>query len=98
MKKYIHLYLFIISFSFLAMFQLAKAEEVDPLDGFLDNLDTFQADFRQTLVNENGEELETVTGIVYMKSPGKFRWDYQDPYSQMIITDDEEVKMYIFFH
>ncbi len=70
MKKYIHLYLFIISFSFLAMFQLAKAEEVSPLDAFLDNLDTFQAEFKQTLVNENGEELETVTGIVYMKTPG----------------------------
>ncbi len=94
MKKYIHLYLFIISFSFLAMFQLAKAEEVSPLDGFLDNLDTFQADFRQTLVNENGEELETVTGIVYMKTPGKFRWDYQDPYSQMIITDGSTLWLY----
>ena len=94
MKKYIHLYLFIISFSFLAMFQLAKAEEVSPLDAFLDNLDTFQADFKQTLVNENGEELETVTGIVYMKTPGKFRWDYQDPYSQMIITDGSTLWLY----
>jgi outer membrane lipoprotein carrier protein len=94
MKKYIHLYLYIISFSFLAMFQLAKAEEVNPLDGFLDNLDTFQADFRQTLVNEKGEELETVTGIVYMKTPGKFRWDYQDPYSQMIITDGSTLWLY----
>jgi len=94
MKKYIHLYLFIISFSFLAMFQLAKAEEVSPLDAFLDNLDTFQAEFKQTLVNENGEELETVTGIVYMKTPGKFRWDYQDPYSQMIITDGSTLWLY----
>jgi len=94
MKKYTHFYLTIVGFSLLAMFQLANAEEVSPLDAFLDNLDTFQADFKQTLVNENGEELETVTGIVYMKTPGKFRWDYQDPYSQMIITDGSTLWLY----
>jgi outer membrane lipoprotein carrier protein len=94
MKKYTYLYLFVTSFSLFAMFQLAKAEEVTPLATFLDKLETFQADFKQTLINENGEELETVTGIVYMKSPGKFRWDYQDPYSQMIITDGSTLWLY----
>lgn len=85
-KQYIQLYKIIFIF-FISVTISVNAENDTPLDKFLNKLDTFQADFKQTLINEKGEELETVTGIVYMQSPGKFRWDYKDPYSQIIITD-----------
>ena len=85
-KQYIQLYKTAVIL-FLTATISANAENDTPLDKFLNKLDTFQADFKQTLINEKGEELETVTGIVYMQSPGKFRWDYKDPYSQIIITD-----------
>lgn len=58
-----------------------------PLTRFIDGLDSFSADFTQTLSTEHGEVLETSSGIVYMQSPQKFRWVYEEPYSQLIITN-----------
>lgn len=78
-----------------SLFRLAPAEEpADPLAFFLDKLDSFQADFRQTLANEQGKVLETSTGKVYMQNPGRYRWEYEKPYSQLLITDSTTLWIY----
>ena len=59
------------------------------LDEFIFNVDTFQAGFKQSLYNEDGENMETSNGQVFMQKPGKFRWIYQQPYTQLIITNGE---------
>jgi len=75
--------------------QSAMAEEQsDPLAFFLDNLESFQADFKQTLTNEQGEVLETSTGKVYMQNPGRYRWEYAEPYVQLLITDSQTLWIY----
>ena len=66
----------------------------NPLDQFLDNLESYTADFEQTLSNETGKVLEISDGIVYMQNPGKFRWVYKEPYSQIIVTDGETLWLY----
>ena len=73
---------------------LPAEENTNPLDGFLNDLESFQADFKQTLNNEHGEVLETSSGVVYMQNPKKFRWVYQEPYSQLIITDGKTLWLY----
>ena len=73
---------------------LHAGEKENPLDNFLHNLNSFKADFTQTLSNERGDILETSSGEVYMQNPGKFRWVYKDPYSQLIITDGETLWIY----
>lgn len=88
-------YCIIISLIFVSVLQIAHAEEtVNLLDKYLDGLDNVQANFKQTLLNENGIEIETSSGIVYMQRPGKFRWDYKEPYTQMIITDGQTLWLY----
>lgn len=80
---------------FLSLPFTTVAEETNsPLDVFLNDLESFQADFRQTLSNEHGEVLETASGVVYMQNPEKFRWVYQEPYSQLIITDGTTLWLY----
>ena len=60
----------------------------NPLDVFLDGLDTFSADFEQTLLDAGGEVLETTTkGTVQLRRPGMFSWSYSEPYVQEIISD-----------
>ena len=59
------------------------------LDGFIFEVYNFQAGFKQTLYNEDGENMETSNGQVFMQKPGKFRWIYQQPYTQLIITNGE---------
>ena len=71
------------------------AGEIDnPLNNFLHNLESFKADFTQTLSNERGDILEISSGEVYLQNPGKFRWVYKEPYAQLIITDGETLWLY----
>ncbi|MGH8119025.1 MAG: outer membrane lipoprotein chaperone LolA [Gammaproteobacteria bacterium] len=69
-------------------------EQSDPLAFFLEKLESFQADFKQTLTNEQGELLETSTGKVYMQNPGRYRWEYEEPYVQLLITDSQTLWIY----
>lgn len=64
------------------------------LSAFLDKLDSLQSSFTQTLVDENGQPLETSSGVLYLKQPGKFHWAYKDPYEQKIISDGESLWVY----
>ena len=69
-------------------------EQYDPLANFLDGLQSFQSRFSQSLVDENGTELEKATGTLYLQQPGKFHWSYEVPYEQKIISDNESIWLY----
>lgn len=72
--------------------------EADPglarLQDFLDDLDTLTADFSQDVVNRNNELIESAFGQVVLQKPGRFRWDYQDPFERVIVADGERVWLY----
>ena len=75
--------------------QYAMADEnTAALDFFLKDLESYQADFMQTLSNEQGETLEISTGKVYMQNPGRYRWEYEKPYAQLLITDSKTLWIY----
>ena len=61
------------------------------LDTFLNNLKTLEAKFQQKQFSETGELLEVSQGKTYIQRPGKFRWDYQYPYKQLIVADGTKV-------
>ncbi len=94
MKNHFAIARILVCFMLLFVMPQSEAAENTPLDKFLDGLESFQADFKQTLSNEYGDVLETSGGIVYIENPGKFRWEYQNPYSQLIITDSKTLWIY----
>lgn len=53
-----------------------------------------ESDFRQTLFDAQGTELESVTGAFFLSRPDKFRWDYRKPYQQTIVTDGQSLWFY----
>ena len=62
------------------------------LKRFFAEVSTFQADFRQLVVDESGATIETKTGVFSFSRPGRFRWDYKSgddeyPEGQQIISD-----------
>ncbi len=73
---------------------ISLADEGKPLDNFLSGLSTFEAHFVQTLMDEEGTELEKSTGILYLSYPGRFHWSYQAPYVQHIVTDGQSLWIY----
>ena len=79
----------------LIVFQVqAVSPDKSPLDVFLEGLDTFSADFEQTLLDSSGEVLETTKGTVRLRRPGMFSWSYSEPYVQEIISDGKTLWVY----
>lgn len=56
-------------------------------------LDSVRAEFMQDLVDGNGKTLEHAVGTLYLKKPGRFRWDYSEP-KQLIVSDGETLWLY----
>jgi outer membrane lipoprotein carrier protein len=57
------------------------------LDGFVDDVITFEGSFEQALMDPNGEVIERSTGTLEIERPGRFRWSYAEPYEQWLIAD-----------
>lgn len=64
------------------------------LERFIDGLETFEAGFKQIVFDSNEEVVEKSSGYLMIQPPGKFRWEYLDPYPQLIISDGAELWMY----
>lgn len=72
-----------------------KAEEPGArLETFLQSVHSLQAEFQQTLLDEDNEPLEESRGVFFLQRPGKFRWDYHEPFSQAIVADGEHIWFY----
>ncbi len=61
------------------------------LEDFLANTQTLEASFQQVLRARDGELLQQTAGKFYLHRPGKFRWNYQSPYEQVIVSDGERI-------
>ena len=64
------------------------------LDEFLTGLETLRAEFAQSLLDEKGQVVDESRGTLYLVRPDRFRWDYRDPYPQLIVADGKQVWMY----
>ena len=64
------------------------------LDKFLTETQTMSAKFKQTLKSSDGKLLQESAGVFYLQRPGRFRWNYTQPYPQEIVSDGEQVWIY----
>ncbi|HHH43051.1 MAG TPA: outer membrane lipoprotein chaperone LolA [Gammaproteobacteria bacterium] len=67
------------------------AGAADRLETYFADLQTFQADFEQSVVDSNGEQVQHSKGKVWIQKPGRFRWDYRTPYRQLIVADGKRL-------
>jgi len=73
---------------------MAAESGIEELNDFVQTVETFQADFTQTVFSPNGEVMEEAQGTFALDRPGRFRWDYQDPYPQHIVADGQRIWFY----
>jgi len=64
------------------------------LEKFLAKTKTLETDFSQTLRAYDGEILQQTEGKFYLDRPGKFRWNYQSPYEQEIVSNGKRIWIY----
>ena len=74
--------------------QASYAGAIDKLHHFLDTTKTLRAEFAQIVVAKNGKKPQQSTGVVMLSRPGKFRWQIEKPYMQLLVGDGEKVWIY----
>ena len=69
----------------------ALADGVSALKEFYRNTNSMRATFHQEVKDGQGKLVQEVEGKMQLDRPNKFRWDYNKPYEQQIISDGKEV-------
>jgi len=64
------------------------------LSSLLRSYESYQADFIQIVVNENGSRVQETRGALKAKRPGLFYWETSAPLSQFIVSNGETVEVY----
>src|SRR3954465_10163396 len=64
------------------------------VERFLQGLEGLQAQFTQTLTDRAGKVTDESKGVLAIKRPNRFRWDYRDPHEQTIVADGKRVWLY----
>jgi outer membrane lipoprotein carrier protein len=70
---------------------LADAATLDRLRAFVRETQTARAQFTQTVVDRNGRPMKSANGTFELSRPGKFRWNVEKPYKQLVIGDGQRV-------
>ncbi len=67
---------------------------MESLDYFFNEINAFEARFRQKVLDESMVEIDDGQGRVWIQRPGLFRWNYEPPDAQEIVGDGENVWIY----
>jgi outer membrane lipoprotein carrier protein len=57
-------------------------------------MSTLQGKFTQTLYDIKGESLEESTGTFVLQRPGKFYWKTEQPYPQLLVSNQETIWLF----
>ncbi len=80
-----------VALSFLAGALPAAAATLDRLRAFVRETQTARTQFTQTVVDKNGRAMKSANGTFELSRPGKFRWNVEKPYKQLLVGDGQRV-------
>ena len=86
------------TFLLAACAQVASADGLQSLEGFMKGAKTGRADFSQTVTSpgKDGQapKVKTSSGSFEFQRPGNFRFDYKRPFEQTIVADGKTLWLY----
>ena len=80
--------------AFVAIATNASAGAIEKLKAFAGQTQSARASFTQTVRDKTGTTVQSASGKLAFSRPGKFRWDYEKPYQQVIVGDGEKLWIY----
>ncbi len=86
--------LFSAALVFFALPVVAADDSLARVEAWLKSVKTLSADFVQVVRNRDGQISSRVTGTLSLWRPDRFRWDYRDPYVQVIVADGRRLWLY----
>lgn len=72
----------------------AYAAGLDQLKAFLADTKTARGSFVQNVAGKSGRKPQQSQGFFAFARPGKFRWSYERPYQQLLVSDGEKLWSY----
>jgi outer membrane lipoprotein carrier protein len=69
----------------------AAAGGLDQLKVFLDKTQSATGVFVQSVTSKSGRKPQQSAGTFALQRPGKFRWSYDKPYRQLLVSDGEKL-------
>jgi len=72
----------------------ARADAVDSLRDFAQNVKSGKASFTQTVTSVDGAKKKTSSGQFEFVRPNRFRFVYAKPFEQQIVADGQKVWLY----
>lgn len=81
----------------LALPLVAQAKTGDAavrLANLLEPVKSYSADFEQQILDDSGQRLQKVEGHMWLSRPGKFHWEVDAPYQQVVVSDGNKVYLY----
>jgi outer membrane lipoprotein carrier protein len=72
----------------------SAAGAIDQLKTFARVTQSARGEFSQRLVKQSGQASPPAKGEFAFARPGRFRWDIQSPYQQLIVTDGKKLFFY----
>jgi len=70
------------------------ADAVDTLKNFVQDVKSGRAAFTQTVSSPDGAKKRTTKGSFEFSRPGRFRFEYDKPFEQLIVADGQKVWLY----
>jgi len=67
----------------------AQASGLEQLNAFLAGAHTAQGSFAQVVTAKSGRKPQQSSGSFALQRPGKFRWIYDKPYPQTLVSDGD---------
>ena len=88
----------VLSLACLLAFPAEGANEPGParaeLERFSANLESFQAEFTQTVKSQDGRIQDQTGGQVWLQVPDKLRWVYSGEFPEIIVADGKNIWIY----
>jgi outer membrane lipoprotein carrier protein len=72
----------------------ATDDSLSRVEAWLKSVHTLSADFVQVVRSREGQITSRVTGRLSLSRPDRFRWDYREPYVQVIVADGQKLWLY----
>jgi outer membrane lipoprotein carrier protein len=70
------------------------ASGVDQLRKFFSGTQTLTAQFKQVVLDEALSPIQESSGTLWISRPDKFRWNYEKPFKQEIVSDGSKISLY----
>lgn len=64
------------------------------LERFIERVQSMRASFRQVVSTADDEITEEARGQLLLQRPGRFRWNYEQPYERVVLADGEQLWLY----